>query len=88
MYDKPTLVEEFGCNDYQGHGSPTPEALHDGMWAPLFGGAANIGSFWDWQIYDQIWINEFHALNTFIKQMPFDLAQNQWQNLIAVNNIF
>ena len=78
-YGKPSWIEEFGCNDYNGEGTPTRAALHDGIWAPIFGGAAATGAFWHWyEISETLWGPEFEAIGYFLESLPFDLASFKW----------
>ena len=47
-YGKPTLIDEFGCNDLVMQ-KPTGDVLHQGAWLPLFAGAAGGAMSWWWE---------------------------------------
>ena len=50
FYGKPTLIDEFGCNDLdQAMRAPTGDVLHQGAWLPLFAGAAGGAMSWWWE---------------------------------------
>lgn len=81
-YRKPSWVGEFGCNDDKGQ-LLSRAAFHDGLWAPVFGGAAAFSSSWYW---DSIplgwWQQEFRVLSRLVRERldGMQLAfQGEWE---------
>jgi hypothetical protein len=66
-YGKPSWVGEFGCNDDAGQ-PLSRAAFHDGLWAPVFGGAAAFSSAWYWDtIPTAWWQHEFRVLSRVVR---------------------
>eukprot|EP01062_Namystynia_karyoxenos_P082468 TRINITY_DN9299_c0_g1_i1.p1 TRINITY_DN9299_c0_g1~~TRINITY_DN9299_c0_g1_i1.p1 ORF type:complete len:582 (+),score=152.78 TRINITY_DN9299_c0_g1_i1:87-1832(+) len=81
LYDKPSFVGEFGCDDDAGQPT-TREALHDGVWAPLFAGGAASGMFWYWDsVPYSWWQQEFAALNKYLSLAPPAIGDLAWAPL-------
>ncbi|MDE2125886.1 MAG: DUF5060 domain-containing protein [Armatimonadetes bacterium] len=49
-FNKPVFVGEFGSTSFSG---PAEPALHNGLWASLFSGAAGAACWWDWDAVDK-----------------------------------
>jgi hypothetical protein len=81
-YKKPSFVGEFGCDDDSGQ-VLTKWALHDGIWAPLFAGAAGTSAFWYWDSLPFAWwVSDLKALSVFLQALPFELGEKTWGPLV------
>lgn len=62
--------------------------MHDGVWAPLFAGAAATGAFWYWDTLPvQFWASNLGAVDVFLKQLPFELGDRMWRPLDMANGM-
>eukprot|EP01048_Picozoa_sp_COSAG05_P000374 COSAG05_NODE_10_length_39559_cov_64.255423_8_plen_566_part_00 len=78
-YQKPSFVGEYGCDDDSGQ-ILTEQALHDGVWAPLFAGAAATGAFWYWDSLPvEWWSLNLRAVSAFLAELTFDLGDKIWE---------
>lgn len=73
-HGKPVLVGEFGTHatNFYGDADALGLGLHEGLWAPLFAGAAGSGMSWWWEWVDRYELYpRFAAVSEFVRGLAW-----------------